>query len=648
MGFYYFLLRFLDHRNVLLSLLAVAVIASAFSLRSTMALDDYIQWGIFTSPHVLLDKELISPEQSSTVWGQLGNQFNFFNREMGTQSRLKEWGAIPWWSDPEASLHLFRPVSSLTHWLDYKLWPNTTWLMLAHSLFYYLLLLTAMLAAYKKIMPSSALAALAVLFFIFDPSNKHALVWLASRNAVLSAFFGLAAFYAHLQWRLTSSNKSVAWFILSIVTLLAALLSAEAGLAIFAYMFAFALILDKGPLLTRMLTVLPAALVIIVWRVTYQKMGFGAENIGHYIDPARDPLYFFQHLFTLGPQIAFYQFSGLDNLDRLFSFQMKTFLNIFAITFTLGLLALFFSLLKRNKQARFWALGIAGAAVPPCALTHVDGRVMMFVAFGAFPLVVLYIEDIFSRARSAVAGDNKKALQQVGRFRRITAATFIYFYVIVLGAGHIAVTLLVYGFTQPTSQAVPLSANYDYSKPGPLAVNKHLIVVASPSAFDTMYFPYHAAYNDLNLPLSARTLSPLLSQVEVTRVSATQFNIKPKGGFIISNQTPLPDEAAAKTSHDAHNARNMMGFFRRHEFDFKAGQKIVFDEIIIEVIEVDEGRPTAIQATLKKDKSLEDFQWITWDWEARQFVTFELPKIGDSIVLAGPFDHLAKAFRLNN
>ena len=38
-------------------------------------------------------------------------------------------GILPWWMPEGANLRVWRPLASLTHWLDYTLWPGAPWLM---------------------------------------------------------------------------------------------------------------------------------------------------------------------------------------------------------------------------------------------------------------------------------------------------------------------------------------------------------------------------------------------------------------------------------------------------------------------------------------------------------------------------------------
>jgi len=46
-------------------------------------------------------------------------------------------GSSPWWSNGGARVCFFRPVSALTHWFDYLLWPDTLSLMYAQSLVWF-------------------------------------------------------------------------------------------------------------------------------------------------------------------------------------------------------------------------------------------------------------------------------------------------------------------------------------------------------------------------------------------------------------------------------------------------------------------------------------------------------------------------------
>jgi hypothetical protein len=46
---------------------------------------------------------------------------------------------LPWWSDPTIHIDFARPLTALTHVLDYALWPGTPALRHLHSLLWFAL-----------------------------------------------------------------------------------------------------------------------------------------------------------------------------------------------------------------------------------------------------------------------------------------------------------------------------------------------------------------------------------------------------------------------------------------------------------------------------------------------------------------------------
>jgi hypothetical protein len=44
---------------------------------------------------------------------------------------------LPWWTAPDLRLAFWRPVTALTHGVDYAMWPDAPWLMHLQSLLWY-------------------------------------------------------------------------------------------------------------------------------------------------------------------------------------------------------------------------------------------------------------------------------------------------------------------------------------------------------------------------------------------------------------------------------------------------------------------------------------------------------------------------------
>ena len=68
--------------------------------------------------------------------------------------------------------------------------------------------------------------------------------------------------------------------VLSALFLALSLFAEEGGASTFAFILAYALVLEPGSFRNRALTVLPSVLVIIVWRIIYTLSGYGVAHVG--------------------------------------------------------------------------------------------------------------------------------------------------------------------------------------------------------------------------------------------------------------------------------------------------------------------------------------------------------------------------------
>ena len=258
--------------------LAVAVVAVALvlpSLSAGLLVDDYHHRLLFTgsdSPARLLDSPM--------------DLFAFFDGDPERLQQLKDLGMIPWWTGNGVKAAFWRPLSSLTHWLDYLLWPDTPALMHAQSILWYGLLVLVLARFYRRVAPTAACAAIAALLFAFDDAHGTPVGFLANRNALIAATFGVLALTAHNRYRQNDSRPALVW---AILLLAASLLSAEAGIATMAYLISYALFIDRGPWKRRFHSMLPYIALVVLWRLLWNGLGYGIENIGLYVDPLGEP-----------------------------------------------------------------------------------------------------------------------------------------------------------------------------------------------------------------------------------------------------------------------------------------------------------------------------------------------------------------------
>ena len=66
-------------------------------------------------------------------------------------AKAQETGMFPWFTQPHTRLAFFRPLASLTHYLDYTLWPHATWLMHLQNLAWYATAVALVAALYRRV-----------------------------------------------------------------------------------------------------------------------------------------------------------------------------------------------------------------------------------------------------------------------------------------------------------------------------------------------------------------------------------------------------------------------------------------------------------------------------------------------------------------
>ena len=107
------------------------------TIRGGMYADDYVHASYFLGNEVLAKKGFLDGIGVGDLSRLLSDQFNFFDPTAENYQSLMNFGMLPWWASEDALLHFFRPLAVITHYIDYKLWPDNLHLMHAFSLFWY-------------------------------------------------------------------------------------------------------------------------------------------------------------------------------------------------------------------------------------------------------------------------------------------------------------------------------------------------------------------------------------------------------------------------------------------------------------------------------------------------------------------------------
>ena len=259
---------------------------------------------------------------------------------------LAERGLLPWSSDPDTRISFFRPLSAATHYLDAVLWPESAPLQHAHSLLWWGLALLGVRWVTQDTGPPWV-AALALLLFAVDDAHAVPIAWLANRNVLICLTLSTLALGLHQRGKLVWALGPMAL----------ALCASEAAIGAAAYIVAWELTRgDARP--KALLRLAPLVLLIGLWRLLYNRAGYGAQGSALYLDPIRSPLAFATASLERGPILVLGQWLGPPiEIWMLSEPWLRWALAGTGWALCIGLLWALWPLLKASRQARFWALG---------------------------------------------------------------------------------------------------------------------------------------------------------------------------------------------------------------------------------------------------------------------------------------------------
>ena len=314
--------------------------------------------------------------------------FSFLDGNTKTINTLKDNGLLPWWSFEKLRMSFWRPLTELTHVLDYTLWADSPLAMHIHSFILYGILLFLLFVFYRRLLNPLWIAGLAILLYAIDDAHAVPVSWIANRNALLAVIFGLATM---LLYDSAVKTKQIKFTFFAMLTFILALLSGEFALATTGYLFAYMVALDERPLKTKIVALVPFAIIAVVWMVIYSKGGFGSFGSGMYIDPAKEPASFLAAFVQRGPVLLLSKLGLPPAIYYTMVYgQLKIAYLIAAYGFVSLILILMIPMLKASNVARFWLIGMIISLIPVCA-TSPDDRLLLFVSIGATGLLAQFI-----------------------------------------------------------------------------------------------------------------------------------------------------------------------------------------------------------------------------------------------------------------
>ncbi len=581
-------------RSTQIACVILAVLLVAPSLTTGLSADDHIQ-------QILLGG---AAPASRTLDGLEPRRFDLFNFADGDPARnhkLMDDGVFPWWADPHVRLAFFRPISAATHILDQALFGRSPIAKHADNLFWFAVALSTMALFYRRFFGADkkALAGFAIFLYALDDAHGPAVGWIANRNAMVALALAIPVLILHDRWRRDGTRWAAS---ASAMLFLLALLAGESAIAVLGYLAAYALVLDRASLRWRCFSLVPYLAVAACWRVGYRLLGYGASGSGVYLDPGSDPMGFLhvlprRFIWLLDGQLAF-PWSDFADGYQFVSHRLSLTMFSIAIVTLIVLAVIFAPVLRRDRLARFFALGMVLSALPSCATFAAD-RLLWFVGIGAMGLIA-----------QTIAYATKE-----GRALRIAAVFLIAIHVV------LAPPLLALRSRSMDTVEIPLGrANNSLPQSADIA-DKTIVLVNPPSDLFAGYLAFTRASEGEPQPRRIRWLSTGTDGVEIERTGPRTLRIRPQDGYL---------KALSET------------MLRSPRHPLLLGEKVELTGLTITITALTpDSRPA--EAQFDFDRPLEDpsLYWARWD--RLRYVPFVLPKVGERITL-GPIDLLDALF----
>jgi hypothetical protein len=577
--------RVLTHKRFPLYVSILAIVLVTPSIWSGLQVDDFFH------RLILMDLQPY-PDIAVDKW----DLFHFTPGEPEHNQSMMEKGLLPWWSSPVFHAAFWRPVTVATHRLDYILWPNSPVLMHIQSILWYGALIFCAALLYRRMPGPANTAAFAALLYALDDAHGFPVGWIANRNGVIAALFGVTALIFHDAWRRHQIRFALP---VACLSLSAGLLSAEAAVGITAYFIAYSVYLDEGSVSRRFASLLPYTLIIVIWLIARHHLGYGVDGSELYIDPLSDTLRFLNALWSrlpllLASQLFLPMASAANFLPG----------NLIVATWIISLLILVTmawflkDIIRSDRIARFWTLGMCLSLIPVSA-TFPHERLLFFCGLGGMGLLAQFI--LHPGIESGTASKSRSH----HRFVRILVGLLICVHLI-LSPIHLAVSsqspkYLGLAFTQ-TADTIRIPEDAD---------KRDLILVNPPIPFAAQYVPVLRILNGQSVPLHTRALAPGDGTLICRRLDDRTIVLKPENGFV---SAPFDD------------------LFRDIARPFKIGDTIVLDGVSVKILEVlPDGRPA--EAAFIFNVTLEDSSLMWFHHDQDGYRAFRPPPIGERMIL---------------
>lgn len=560
-----------DHPRARLIILALAAVLALPTLAIGFFADDYA-----------FIASLQGKLAFSAPWWDL---YNFTPASAEGVRAAIEGGQLRWWTSAELRLHLVRPLPSALFSAEWRLLGDAPLGYHLHSIAWYLGLVAAVSALYRRLFSAST-STLALYIFAVGGALAMPVGWVASRHLLIAAVAVVLALLAHLRavedgWRPGR--------LLAPLGLVVALTAGEAGLAGVAYVVAYGLFGPANKADKRALASAGSALAIgLFYLVVYRLVGGGAQASDGYLEPLSDPLGFLGAATVRLPMLLANAIIALP-AEFASGFGPAPFVAA-GVAATLGLALLVRAVAPAMDSSERAALKWLGAG----ALLALGASLGGFPGSRQLTLPSLFFAPLFAVLieRGYAAG--------ASRLRRTALGALVFIHVLIAPLSFFANTASIIAMGH-TNEAIAASGAFD--KP-------RVFIAASSDPMISTYIPAMRLIETSGPPPCGSLLSGTKGTHRLTRTGERTLRLEVVGGSMLTQ--------AFET------------LYRASSIPLAVGDEAKQCGATIRVAEVEDGRPTRIDIEL--DVSFDDPDVALVEWRDGALRPIEVP-VGQSVEL---------------
>jgi hypothetical protein len=541
------------------------------------------------------------------VFGSAMRMYAFWDGVPEHTHRLMDRGVVPWWTNQSVRISFWRPIASLTHGVEYRLWPERSEWMHAQSLLWLGLVVVLAGAWFRRLFDNEWPAGLATLVFAFSECHAFPAAWLANRHVLVAMTLGLAALLLDGLWR---TRRHVVWLASAVLAFSGALLASEAGIATLAFVTARAVLLDTGGRMRRLASLAPYVAVAVSWRLGYTQLGFGVTASAFYVDPGTEPIRFAAATLERLPILALSLLGVPADIYMLLSASAARLYATGAILALVVLAALTRALWSGCRRCAFWGLGLLLALVPLCAGMP-GGRNLGLAALGLAGLVAC----LTTRA----VGAGSVSSGALARRLALGALSAILFSRLLMAPAALCGTAAL------TVRLGPgLARVLDVSMADGHGPYRHLIIANPPASLGLFFLVPDRIQRGLPPPEHVRPLAPGGAPVTIERTGERSILVRPQDGYC------APPRGVGLVNV-IRNAERFLCDARR---PLRLGDAIDLTDVRIRVTATTpDGR--AGEAAFQFAEPLESpaLRWLRWDAGRGAYAKLTLPPVGGRLLL---------------